>query len=227
MSDTNMTNSDHAIEVFQDLDLTCAGETNALPSALERCVRAPWRHAPEVETMMAEATRAGAEKYLVFERTASEHVRAARLVLYRDKGIYRIANIVPTDERRGLGEIGYNDALNDFVDRVLKPCEADGLSVKLTKRRQKITDWTSVEAANALHVFSATANKTTGTSHPMDAERWRVFLIADHRAESNLSANNLERWLVEIEEWSAEEDRELIVKWEDARELLQHYDHIH
>ena len=222
-----MTNSDHAIEVFQDLDLTCAGETNALPSVLERRVRAPWRNAPEVETMMAETTRAGAEKYLVFERTASEHVRATRLVLYRDDGIYRIANIVPTDERRGLGERGYNDALNDFVDRVLRPCEGDGLSIELTKRRQKITDWTSVEAADALRVFSAAANKATGTSHPMDAERWRTFLIADHRAQSSLSAGNLERWLVEIEEWPVEEARDLIVEWENARELLEDYDLVH
>ena len=222
-----MTAADNAIEVFQDLDLTYAGDASALADALKRHVRAPWRHAEEIESMMADASRADDGQHLVFERIASDGVRASRLVLYRTEGSYRIANIVPTDESRGLGERGYNDALNDFVDRVLKPCEADGLSMTLSSRLQKITDWTSVEAANALHLFSAAANKATGASHPLDAERWRAFLIADHRARSSLNSHNLRRWLVEVEEWPEEEAWDLIIERENALELLEQNDHTH
>lgn len=222
-----MTAADNAIEVFQDLDLTYAGDASAVADALKRHVRAPWRHAEEIESMMTNASRADAGQYLVFERMASDGVRAARLVLCRAKGSYRVTNIVPTDGGRDLGEKGYNDALSDYVARVLKPCEADGLSVKLTSRLQKMTDWTSVEAANALHLFSAAANKATGASHPLDAKRWRAFLIADHRARSSLSSHNLQRWLIEVEEWPEEEAWDLIAERENALELLEHYDHMH
>lgn len=222
-----MTIADKAIEVFQDLDLTYAGDASAVVDALKRHVRAPWRHAEEVESMIADAFRADAGPHLVFERVASDGVRATRLVLYRAEASYRVANIVPTDEPRALGERGYNDALNDFVDRVLKPCETDGLSVTLSSRLQKMTDWTSVEAADALHLFSVAANKATGASHPLDAKRWRSFLIADHQAQSSLDSHNLRRWLVEVEEWPEEEAWELIAERENALELLEHYDHVH
>lgn len=224
---TNVTSTDAAIEVFQDLDLTCAGTTIAVADVLKQHARPPWRHAPEFEAMVAESSLGDAGKYLVFERTASGHLRAARLVLYRAEGSYRIANIVPTDEGRSLGERGYNDVLNDFVEWVLKPCEASGVSMTLTSRLQRITDWTSPEAAEALRLFSAAANKSTGASHPMDAERWRTFLIADHRAKGTLSSDKLRRWLVEVEHWPEEEAWDLIIERENALELLEHYDHIH
>lgn len=103
--------------------------------------------------------------------------------------------------------------------------QSDGVSLELTDRWQTITDWTSDEAADALHLFSVMANKATGSSHPMDAARWRKFLIADHHAQGNLSSYNLTRWLVEVEGWPLEEARDLTSDREKAVELLKHYDH--
>ena len=88
-----------------------------------------------------------------------------------------------------------------------------------------MTDWTSKEAADALHLFSVMANKATGSSHPMDAHRWRDFLIADHKANGCLDSYNLRRWLVEVEDWPFEEAQDLISDREKAVELLEHYDH--
>ena len=59
----------------------------------------------------------------------------------------------------------------------------------------------------------------------MDAERWRNFLIADHRAKRNLDSYNLRRWLVEVEDWPLDEAQDLIDDRDKAVELLEHYDH--
>ena len=169
---------------------------------------------------MASAAGPDTKRYTVLEREVAEGVPAARLVLYRDAGTYKVANIVPT-ECQSLGETGYNDVLNDFVTRVAEPAQREGLSFELTERWQTMTDWTSKEAADALHLFSVMANKATGSSHPMDAERWRNFLIADHRAESSLSSHNLHRWLVEVEDWPFDEATDLVNERDTAVELLR------
>ncbi len=221
-----MTTSDDAIEVFQDLDLTYDGTKSAVLDVLMEHLQAPWRRAEKFEGDMAKSLPDGQGKHLAFERTASGYLRAAMLVLRSgsEGDSCRVLNIVPADNGGDLGEKGYNDLLNDFVDRVLKPCEADGISMKLTKRQQQITDWTSKEAADALRLFSAAANKSTGASHPMDAERWRDFLIADHRSGRHPSSHNLQRWLVEVEDWPEEEAVDLIIEREKALVLLEHYD---
>ena len=218
---------DTSIEVFQDLRLDCRDTPDAsLGVFLLPHEQPPWRHAREAEDAMAGTGGAATDQYSVFERRAWEGVPAARVVLRQDGRRYEVANIVPT-ECNSLGETGYNDVLNDFVARVARPAKDRGVSVSLTKRRQTMTDWTSKEAADALHLFSVTANKATGAHHPTDAQRWRRFLIADHRALGNLSSYNLQRWLVEVERWPEEEAQELINDRDKALELLDHYDHDH
>jgi len=222
-ANAKMPANDHAIEVFHDLYLTCPKRSDsAISGVLCRHAQPPWRHAGEAEDRISSAADVG--PYAVFERERADGVPAARLVLYQEAGRYKVANIVPT-ECQELGETGYNDVLNDFLARVAEPAQSEGVSVEVTKRWQTITDWTSKEAANALHLFSVMANKATGSSHPMDAERWREFLIADHRAQGNLSSYHLRRWLVEVEDWPFEEARDLVNERDTAAELLRHYDH--
>src|SRR5436190_867887 len=47
----------------------------------------------------------------------------------------------------------------------------------------------------ALVAFSRSANRTTGSSHPMDRERWFAFLVAAHRSHVDLSVDVLAKWL--------------------------------
>ena len=218
-----MPSTDQSIEVFQDLVLTCPSNNGStLKGSLVAHTRSPWRHACDAEDRI-ESAYPDEGLYAVFERAAAGDVPAARLVLYEDAGKYKVVNIVPT-ECQSLGETGYNDVLNDFVSRVAEPAQTDGVSLELTDRWQTITDWTSEEAADALHLFSVMANKATGSSHPADAERWREFLIADHHAQGDLSSYNLRRWLVEVEGWPSEEANDLVSDRDKAVELLKHYD---
>ena len=162
---------------------------------------------------------------MVFEREEGNGVAASRLVLWAEPHGYRLANIVPL-RCRELGERGYNDVLNDFIDRVArKVSEQGGFELRHTDRMQSITDWTSREAAEALRLFSVAAtDKSTGSSHPLDAERWRRFLMADHLAESSLSSSHLKRWLIEVEGWNGNAATELVIERDFAEELLQDYD---
>jgi hypothetical protein len=75
--------------------------------------------------------------------------------------------------------------------------------------------------------FSRLANKSTGAAHPMDKKRWYAFLIAAHRASKRLDSDQLARWLVEVEAWSAGRAQDLAIDYEFALGLLEQYDQSH
>ena len=215
---------DSAIEVFQDFYVSSpdAGSA-AIRDVLLSVIRPPWHHAQDVEAELLPSV--GASEPLVFERAGDQHIRAARVFLFPRDNRYELGNIVPCDNGPDLSPHGYNDLLNDFVNGVVEPAIRNTVYVpRTTKRHQTITDWTSDDAASALRLFSAAANKATGASHPADAERWRKFLIADHRAHSTWNHSHFERWLVEVERWPPEEAQELALQREYALELLDQYD---
>ena len=207
-----------AIEVFQDLFLNvrdgCHAETR---DALRQHVKAPWRFSDKHAKMLG-------NDMMTFEREATDGIHASALTLWERPEGFTVANIVP-NEISELGVKGYNDVLNDFVNRVAKPASDKSMfSVYVGKREQCITDWTSKEAARALSRFSGTANKSTGSSHPSDQRRWFEFLIAVHRAHSELGTHTLGRWLVEVERWPPEVARDLMLEFELGMALLKQYD---
>jgi hypothetical protein len=131
-----------------------------------------------------------------------------------------VSNIIPK-ETRELNYDQYNHILREFHDRFVKPA-ADSLnvSVELTAPEQSVENWLSPESARRLQEFSAAAIKSTGSSHPIDRERWCDFLIAMHRANENPSVSLLKRWLVEEEKWPEEVAFDLVSEIEFARDLL-------
>ena len=142
--------------------------------------------------------------------------RPALTLCAREDG-YEVVNIVPleTDE---LGVSGYNDILNDFIERVVGPASREiEFDVAVTPRKQSITDWTSDEVASALHTFSVCANKSTGAGHPADRKRWFEFLFAAHAANTLLDTELLGRWLVEAEEWPPEVAYDLVDRYQPYR----------
>ncbi len=210
------------IEVFQDLELACP-DGDKLRKALRGSVRLPWRHSLAGEKAVGKNALDDVD-IIVFDREGADGIPAARLVLWPQPGGYRVANVVPTQCRQ-LGEHGYNDVLDDFVDNVAQPAaERGGFTLQRTRRRQSIKDWTSREAAAALRLFSDAANKSTGSSHPMDASRWRRFLIAEHLAGGSIDSSCFRRWLVEVEGWSIPLADELAAEHSFAAELLRDYD---
>ena len=222
-----MKKENDSIEDFQDLFLIGSAEhCTELREALQRYVKVPWRHAKDREQEIAEDSGNG--NVILFERESTNGIAASLLVLSRTSDGYGVTNILPLKKHR-LNASEYNDVLNDFANRIVKPASEDlGFQVEDGKRKQSITDWTSQEAARALHRFSISANKSTGSSHPSDQHRWFQFLFAVHKAHKAqgkvLDTHLLGRWLEEVEHWPSEVATELALEYEFALNLLNEYD---
>ena len=219
-----MKKENDSIENFQDLFLRGSAEHRTeLREALQRYVKAPWRHAKDREQKISEDS--GNCNVILFEREPTNGIAASLLVLSRTSDGYGVTNILPLKKHR-LNASEYNDVLNDFVNQIAKPAsKASEFQVEDGKRKQSITDWTSQEAANALHTFSMWANKSTGSSHPSDQHRWFQFLFAVHKAQGKvLDTHLLGRWLEEVENWPPEVATELVLEYEFALNLLNEYD---
>ena len=208
------------IEVFQDFWLFSPHSgRKPLRDALLSAVQPPWGHAPDIEAELSDSS-VGTSHPIVFERKADP-----RIFLFQHGNRCNLGNIVPCDTGPDLGTNGYNDLLNDFVDRVVRPATQDtAFRWQVSRRHRTLADWTSDEAASALRRFSAGANKATGASHPEDAQRWRDFLIADHHAGKAWNHSHFERWLVEVEHWPLDKAHELALEHAHARDLLDQYD---
>ena len=207
-----------SIEVFQDLILSsCDGQRPALREALHRNATAPWHHAEERESEFPMTSH----EFLAFQRAPGDNLAASGLTLCAQANGYEVVNIVPL-EGDELGVSGYNDVLNDFIERVVNPASDElKLDVTLTPRKQSITDWTSDEVASALHTFSVCANKSTGAGHPADRQRWFDFLLAAYATNTKFDAELLGRWLVEAEEWPPEVADDLVDRYQYSMDLLE------
>ena len=190
---------------------------------IERAV-SPWRHAQAREAELSGHAGRDAEM-IAFEREARDDIDAVGLVLWSRGEEFEVCNIVPLKVLE-LGRHRYNAALEDFVRQVAAPAADEvGYTLELTAGQAKLDDWLAPDVAETLRGFSDSANKATGSSHPMDRERWFAFLLAAHRNPGNLDADRLGRWLVEVERWPDEKAQDLVVQYEFGLKLLDEYDH--
>lgn len=133
-----------------------------------------------------------------------------------------VTNIVPVDVPR-LSRTQYNTSVDDFVKRnVSKRARALQLNVEVTPDHLPITHWLTGDAAGLLTAFSKSANRSI--LHPLDAERWRAFLIRAHLDQTTLDTETLFRWLTEEERWPEDKAESLILEFEFALQLLSDFD---
>ena len=207
------------IEVFQDLFLRCPdGRRDELRQALIAQIKSPWCLAEDTEKRLPEGCMA-------FEYIPGGDIAASILTLWPESYGYKVSNILPLETMQ-LSISEYNDVLNDFRIQIIEPVVSNDpeFFVEVTKRRRSITDWISPETADALHSFSLGANKSTGSSHPLDQERWFRFLIAAYKDEGELDAELLLKWLTEVEEWPSDVAEGLVSEYEFGIGLLNTYD---
>jgi len=134
--------------------------------------------------------------------------------------VFYVSNIVPK-ERHQLAHVEYNSVLEDFYQRVFRHvAEQTGLRHSLTAADMGLDHWMSGKTEEKLRRFSASANKSTGSSHPSDLERWNDFVLSAHIERSNLDPSTLRRWLAESEDWPPEVAEQLAIEYEYGRELL-------
>jgi hypothetical protein len=175
-----------------------------------------------------EVIRESAMKFYCFACQQSPDRPAAKLFLThaerRTTSWLYVSNIVPQEVRQ-LTFDQYNHILNEFDTRFAKPAaDSIGVRVELSSPEQSIEDWLSPESAKLLTAFSHLANKSTGSTHPMDRERWYDFLIALHRSGENPNVGLLQRWLIEEEQWPDDIAFDLVCEYEFARGLLDRFE---
>lgn len=218
--------AEKGIQVFQDLHLRSRSSSSSIRDSILAQVQEPWRHDSEREERLREHA-SEEEDVIVLVRATFDDIAESGLVLWQEHDDYKVSNIVP----RNVGELGianYNAILRDFVTRVAEPAaRAGGFVIKLTSPNQTLEDWLDTKPATALRRFSRLANKSTGATHPMDRDRWYAFLMATHRASKRLDSDQLARWLVEVDGWSADRAQELAIDYEFALGLLEKYDQSH
>jgi hypothetical protein len=211
------------MKVFRELELRGAqAKLSQLVETIEGLLADGWMRDFDQESKVSPA--ATSEMYC-FSCTKNLGREAASLWLaYRDQNTLYVSNIIPTETKR-LDFDQYNSVLREFYDKFAQvAAEQIGMDHQLTPATKQIEDWVSEETATKLKVFSASANKSTGSSHPLDEQRWFGFLIAAHSEATTLDAGKLRRWLIEDEGWPEDVAYDLSVEYEFARSLLAFYD---
>ncbi len=212
------------IEVFSDLILHIPlSERDAAAEELKKSAVLPWTFDSK-RSDEARRNAVGDRDVLVFKREGVSPFPAASASLWgHAEGLY-VPNVVPL----AMGELthaDYNGILREFVDCVVRPADADARwRVDLTKGRQRLSDWMPEDVARKLRMFSASANKSTGSSHPMDRQRWFDFILSLHRAGADLDVDRLERWLNEVERWDEDSAHRLASEFERYLSILEYAD---
>ena len=212
------------IPVFQELMLRNGShDPGTLREALIANANHPWRYAPYREEGEL-PTGAKDDEFLAFHRLADDRLPAVGLIFWREDDGYRVSNIVPLETHQ-LAHAQYNDALQDFRARIVEPtANALGLTIEATAGEQSPEDWMSPDSVGRLERFSRNANKSTGSSHPFDRERWYAFIIGLHFERCEVDTEKLARWLGDVEHWSDEAALDLVIEYEFGRDLLKQYD---
>jgi len=162
------------------------------------------------------------EKAFSFEHTAGDGLERAGLSLFQKEGdTWYVPNIIPLD-RSELSHDQYNKILENFLDTIVRPSIA-GLPVtaELTGDVLFLKDVVGEDVAALLRKFSVLANKSTGSSHPCDRNRWFDFLIAVQRKRIPLDSDLLIHSLVE-DAWSEDRAHDLAIEYEFAIGLLDY-----
>lgn len=208
--------------VFKTLKISAAtsAQITQLCDAMDTQLPSDWSRDHETEQLMSR----GGISYICYRYTPASDAPPPEAILFllgRGTAELDLANIVP-GSAGSLGIQNFNAILDGFVRNVAEPAsKGTGVSINVTSDVFELTQVCSPETANALRGFSRTANKSTGSAHSSDFEKWADFIIAAHHDPDNkLDVNTLGRWLREEEGWDDEQASELVLEYEFGIGLL-------
>lgn len=151
--------------------------------------------------------------------------------LKRD-GCIKVCNIVPLQKNQ-LTIDEYNQLLDLFYNDIAKVyCKKNnGIEIIGPSSDQfDPLDYISEEALKKLNLFCNAANKSTGSSHPCDEERWFDFICQTVDDGRVFDYDTLFKFLQDEEYWGKEEKdclgviRQFTWDEENAEELASEYD---
>jgi len=207
------------MKTFRDLYIYLNGvDDGALLEQLEKHSKAPWIRRADKE----EDLGVGDKRPICFEAKKGSAVSPATLFIFsKGSETLWVSNIVPTEESE-LTYDQYNFALMQFYENVVLPAiKGTSITAELTSDQISVGGVAGEEAEKAIVRFSNSANKSTGSSLPLDRKRWFEFLVLVHEAKSELHSEMVIRTLVELG-WSEEKAVELGIQFDFAIDLLSY-----
>lgn len=207
------------MKTFKDLFIR-TGDSGIL-EYIERVTRAleePWERAYENE----ENSKYLGEIAFSFTRKADSTLPAAGLSIFqKDSATWYVPNVVPVESGK-LSYDEYNSIISEFYDKFLEPVsEACNIGVEITSGNLRDEDIVGENAAKLLSRFSKLANKSSGSSHPMDRERWFAFVVEASKLQFDIDTGNLKRLLVQ-QGWSEESALDLVIEFEFGVDLIRY-----
>jgi hypothetical protein len=210
------------MEIFRDLYISIDPDRMAATADLiERNPPTGWTRDRAAEERVRSAPALPSRPTFCFSCSEEMQWPAATLILrQKDPATFFVSNIIPSSKHQ-LAHGEYNAILEDFYERIIRPYTGPGsVTASLSAGQVDLEHWMSHETAELLRKFSACANKGTGSSHPLDRDRWNAFVVAAHRDGSRMGASDLRRWLSEVDGWAPEVATQLAIEYEYGRELL-------
>jgi hypothetical protein len=210
------------LEVFQDFEVRGARPKlttflshlfRALPDGWSRDIGQEKRLKPQFQNA----------RQFVIQIAFKNERPAANLFLIVQESTLKVTNVVPREPGK-LTRAQYNSLVEEFAQSARPIANRLGLHTHITSNQTDIRVLLTPETFSALRAFSAMANKSTGSSHPMDRERWLRFLVLEHSGGARLDGEILRRWLIEEERWPENEAYDLESEFAFARDLLRAYD---
>lgn len=143
--------------------------------------------------------------------------------LWDYNGYLEIFNITPL-VNNSLDCDEYNYILNSFYELfIVRLIQKYNAQIKLSNPEKQIIETIGNEAYEALFSFSASANKSTGYSHPFDFQRWCDFIFIISRNRIEIGIDELISWLEE-NGWSNDMAYKLGLQFEYSLRLLERYE---
>jgi len=208
------------MKVFKELEVSVPAARRAdFLARLEASMPPGWVRNREAEDR---SLKTNEHAYFVCE--AKGERLAALVALYeKNEDLLYVSNVVPRDIS-SLTHDQYNCILDEFATACVEPVAREmGLHMTRTSDHISLDDLVSPGSAHLFRVFSGLANKSTGTSHPSDKERWYDFIISVVNNDDPLDAHMLTRWLIEEDGWSEDIAHRMAIEFEMEVGLLKRY----
>ena len=160
---------------------------------------------------------------------------------YIARGEIKVTNIVPL-EKDQLSIDEYNAVLQKFYEDIIVPYKVSNTQIIITEPSEDEFDPKTVisgEALAKLEAFCNGANKSTGSSHPCDQERWFDFICQTVDDDRMFDYSTLADFLQDESYWGKKEPGflgvmgsfawdedhayQLAAEYESACLLLQYY----
>ena len=174
-------------------------------------------------------------EYLIFDYIGNS-VDKARVFIWLGehlrRGELRVVNIVPMGKRE-LSVDEYNIVLVKFYNDVIRPYKTAEEGIDITEPTSDTFEPTTVitkEALKKLKSFCRNANKSTGSSHPLDRERWFDFICQTVDDNKMFNYDTLTDFLQDEEYWGHKAEKNMGVvgdfAWDErnAEKLAAEYE---